>query len=205
MIYINSRLIVYAAIICYVLIRGTLLGRKYRKQIRVEWVKEVLRFLSVIYISMVVSATLFPIALGFGDEPIYFSRTLNLVPFASIIKDFNQIGTAYGGDSIFMISLIVRNVGGNILLFMPLGFLAPFLWNKAKSLKGITILGLAFSVTIELLQLLEDLVGGWGRITDVDDVICNVLGVVMGYLIYIVFIRAGEKLEIKVIRDINIK
>ncbi|RTR36224.1 VanZ family protein [Robertmurraya yapensis] len=203
MIYINGRLIVYLAIIGYLLIRGILIGRKYKKQIRVEWVKEVLRFLSVIYISMVVSVTLFPIALGFNDESIYFSRTLNLVPLASIIKDFNQIGTAYDGDIIFMISLIVRNVGGNILLLMPLGFLAPFLWNKAKSLKGITILGLVFSVTIELLQLLETLAGGWGRITDIDDVICNVLGVAIGFLVYIVFMRAGEKLKINMIRDLN--
>lgn len=192
----------YLAIIGYLLIRGILIGRKYKKQIRVEWVKEVLRFLSVIYISMVVSVTLFPIALGFNDESI-FSRTLNLVPLASIIKDFNQIGTAYDGDIIFMISLIVRNVGGNILLLMPLGFLAPFLWNKAKSLKGITILGLVFSVTIELLQLLETLAGGWGRITDIDDVICNVLGVAIGFLVYIVFMRAGEKLKINMIRDLN--
>ena len=203
MIYINSRLIVYAAIIGYSLIRGILIGRKYKKHIRVEWIKELIGFLYVIYISMVVSVTLFPIVLGFNDEPIYFSRTLNLVPFASIIKDFNQIGTAYDGDILFMISLIVRNVGGNILLLMPLGFLAPFLWKKAKSLKGITILCLSFSVTIELLQLLEYLAGGWGRITDIDDVICNVLGVVIGYFIYIFFIRAGEKLKVNLIRDIN--
>lgn len=203
MIFINGSVFIFLAIIGYLLIRGILIGRKYRNQIRVDWVKELLRFLSVIYISMVVSVTLFPIALGFDNESMSFSRTLNLVALASIIKDFNQIGTAYDGDIIFMISLIVRNVGGNILLLMPLGFLAPILWNKAKSLKGITILGLATSLTIELLQLLESLVSGWGRITDIDDVICNVLGVVIGYFIYIVFIRIGERMNVKVIRNLN--
>lgn len=56
---------------------------------------------------------------------------------------------------------------------MPLGFLAPILWDKYKKVKNIILLGFAISVSIELLQLIESLFSGVVRITDIDDVICN--------------------------------
>ena len=71
---------------------------------------------------MVVAVTLFPLPIGFPFNIENLNRSVNIIPFASIIKDINQIGSAYDGDSLFMIGLIVRNVGGNILLLMPLGF-----------------------------------------------------------------------------------
>ncbi|MEH7785140.1 VanZ family protein, partial [Bacillus thuringiensis] len=33
------------------------------------------------------------------------NRSVNIIPFASIIKDINQIGSAYDGDALFMIGL----------------------------------------------------------------------------------------------------
>lgn len=127
-----------------------------------------------------------------------FFSSANFIPLVNIIYNISQIGTAYDGDVFFMISLIVRNVGGNILLLIPLGFFAPILWNKAKGLKVIIFLGLVVSITIELLQLLESFGGGWGRVTDIDDVICNVLGAIIGYLIYALIIKIGDKYKIRV-------
>jgi glycopeptide antibiotics resistance protein len=46
-------------------------------------------------------------------------------------------------------------------------------------------LGLLVSVSIECLQLVELVIDvGFGRTVDIDDVICNVIGTVIGYLIY---------------------
>lgn len=50
-----------------------------------------------------------------------------------------------------MIGLIVRNVGGNILLLMFLGFLVFILWDKYKKFKNIILLGFFILVSIELL------------------------------------------------------
>lgn len=103
-----------------------------------------------------------------------------------------------------MTSLIIRNVGGNILLLMPFGFLVPIISGKMKDLKSVSLLGLAVSVAIELFQLLESFGGGWGRITDIDDVICNVIGVVIGYLIYVLTIKIDEKYKIRAFTNLNI-
>ncbi len=167
-------------ILFYLVGRGIFIGIK--KQ--VYWLKEIIRFLFVVYLCMVVSVTLFPIPVGFNSEIESIYRTVNLIPLKSIIFNFSQIGIAYGGDTSFMIGLIARNVGGNILLLMPLGFFVPLLWNKLNRFKSIFLVGFSVSISIELLQYIEPKSGGWGRVTDIDDVICNVFGVIIGYLIY---------------------
>jgi glycopeptide antibiotics resistance protein len=203
MFLISGNLIILLTIIYYVVVRSILIGRKYRNNIQVYWLKEMIKFLFVIYISLVISVTLFPLPLGFHYEYDNLFRSTNFVPLATIINNISQIGTAYDGDVFFMFSLIVRNVGGNILLLMPLGFLAPIVWNKAKDLKAVILLGLVVSIPIEILQLLESFGGGWGRVTDIDDVICNVIGAITGYLIYVLIIKTGDKYNIRVINNLN--
>jgi glycopeptide antibiotics resistance protein len=146
---------------------------------------------------MVMSVTLFPIVIGNRMTNEFLFHSINLIPLTSIFSEISQIGTAYGGDSIFMIKLIVRNVGGNILLLMPLGFLVPILWRKYRSLKGILLLGLLVSVSIECLQLVELVLGiSFGRRVDIDDVICNVFGTFIGYVLNMglsVFLRNNNR------------
>ncbi|MFI8684762.1 VanZ family protein [Rossellomorea sp. NPDC077527] len=185
MILLNGNVIIVPMIVCYMTIRGILVGMKYQKLAQVQWQREMIHLLFVVYIGCVISVTLFPFPIGFPHESHLLFRSINLVPLVSIMGDISQIGTAYDGDVLFMVSLIARNVGGNILLFMPFGFLAPFLWDKTKSLKGIVLWGFVVSVTIECLQLLESLKGGWGRVTDIDDVICNGIGAMLGYFVYV--------------------
>lgn len=154
---------------------------------------------------MVVAVTLFPLPIGFPSSVENLNRSVNIIPFASIIKDIGQIGSAYDGDVLFMIGLIVRNVGGNVLLLMPLGFLAPLIWNKFNKVKNTILLGFIISVSIELLQLIESLVNGWGRITDIDDVICNVLGSIIGYSIYKITLKLAATFNIQVLDKTNFK
>ncbi|EEL81915.1 VanZ [Bacillus cereus AH1271] len=171
----------------------------------VNWWKELISFLFVIYIGMVVAITLFPIPIGFSTGIENIRLSININPFASIIKDIGKIGITYDGDVLFMIGLIVRNVGGNILLLMPLGFLAPIIWDKFKKIKNTILLGLAISISIELLQLIESLVSSWIRITDIDDVICNVIGSIVGYFIYKITLMLASKFNIQVLNKTNSK
>ncbi|MED3398545.1 VanZ family protein [Bacillus wiedmannii] len=200
---INGSVFIIVGVICYLIIRSIFIGMKSKKG--VNWWKELISFLFVIYIGMVVAITLFPIPIGFptGIENIRLS--INIVPFASIIKDIGKIGIAYDGNVLFMIGLIVRNVGGNILLLMPLGFLAPIIWDKFKKIKNTILLGLAISISIELLQLTESLFSGWGRITDIDDVIFNVIGSIVGYFIYKITLMLASKFNIQVLNKTNSK
>lgn len=70
------------------------------------------------------------------------------------------------------------NVIGNIVLFMPFGyFVSDYL--KAKKVHQIILVSLIISLTAELIQFKI------GRAFDVDDLILNVLGAILGFMCYI--------------------
>lgn len=68
--------------------------------------------------------------------------------------------------------------GLNVLMFLPFGLLVPLLFENQGGLFRIFLNSLGFTLLIELSQLLNN------RRTDVDDVILNVLGGCLGYLIF---------------------
>ena len=73
---------------------------------------------------------------------------------------------------------------GNIVWFIPFGFLFPIIIMKKKSFKETFLTGLIFSVTIETLQFV--LATG---VSDIDDVFFNVCGAMIGYGIYHVIFK----------------
>lgn len=70
----------------------------------------------------------------------------------------------------------------NIILFIPFGFLLPYIWPKADSIKKVLFSGIMFSILIEFSQLFNN------RRTDVDDLILNILGAVVGYMLFKLFV-----------------
>ena len=71
----------------------------------------------------------------------------------------------------------------NVVMFMPLGFLLPLLWKEYQSLVRTAIIGFCFSCGIEFCQLFNR------RVSDVDDLLMNTLGAILGWLIWIAFSR----------------
>ena len=65
---------------------------------------------------------------------------------------------------------------GNIIMFMPFGFFLPFIVKKISK-KTAFIISLATPIVVEFLQLFI------GRSFDVDDLICNFLGITIGFVI----------------------
>ena len=63
----------------------------------------------------------------------------------------------------------------NIMLFVPLGFLIPTIWNEYRSLKQVFLIGIGLSLIIEIFQIFTF------RLTDIDDLITNTLGTIIGY------------------------
>lgn len=91
---------------------------------------------------------------------------MNLVPFSEILRyDF---GT----------TLFNYNVIGNILIFLPFGYLIGSYVNPKKCF-AVLITTFLTSISIEFVQLRI------GRAFDIDDIILNVLGGIIGYLLYI--------------------
>jgi glycopeptide antibiotics resistance protein len=76
----------------------------------------------------------------------------------------------------------------NILLMVPFGFGLPFITNFR--MKKIVMSGLLFSIGIELLQLMTGLLAKITfRIADINDVIFNTVGVAVGYMLFLGFMR----------------
>lgn len=90
-----------------------------------------------------------------------------LTPFQEIRRTLRL------GDSWFWFML-----AGNIAMFMPLGFVPGLLWRRWTWWKTL-LAGFCTSAFIEFVQFFI------GRSTDIDDVILNTTGAVLGYALYL--------------------
>ena len=76
----------------------------------------------------------------------------------------------------------------NILLLVPFGFGLPFITNLRMN--KIVVIGALFSIVIEFLQLVTGFMAKITfRIADINDVIFNTVGVVIGYILFVGFVR----------------
>ncbi len=97
-------------------------------------------------------------------------RSLNLIPLASLTLE--DVKT----------SLL------NILMMIPFGFGLPFITNF--SMKKVVIAGLLLSIGIEFLQLITGFLANTTfRVADVNDLIFNAVGVAIGYMLFVGFVR----------------
>lgn len=73
-----------------------------------------------------------------------------------------------------------RQVIGNLVMLLPLAIFIPLLSSRASGFIPVFLICLLVSVCIELMQLAT-----FYRSTDIDDVILNTAGAVVGYLLYL--------------------
>lgn len=99
------------------------------------------------------------------------------VHHGSNFTPFTSIAYYLGGNP--STATAVENLAGNILVFMPMGFLLPIVLPKLQRMRQIAVISFVISLSIEVIQLLT----GMG-VFDVDDVLLNVLGATLGWLIY---------------------
>ncbi|MVT11726.1 VanZ family protein [Chitinophaga tropicalis] len=83
------------------------------------------------------------------------------------------------GSSRYYWSLFLLNLFGNILLFMPLGFLGGALSGFPANKFRIVVIAFLLSLSIELLQLTLKI-----GVYDSDDVLLNVLGAYLGLCLF---------------------
>ncbi|WP_279120888.1 VanZ family protein [Holdemania filiformis] len=100
----------------------------------------------------------------------------NLIPFQGIgeIAGTLQSGKVNG----FYLTLMIRQELANILMFLPGGFLIAAAFPQFRNWRRILIFGAGCSLTIEVIQFLI------GRIADVDDVLMNSFGAVLGFVLF---------------------
>ena len=91
----------------------------------------------------------------------------NLVPFHTLAIYWRNLGSEFW----------MRNLFGNLFLLLPLGLLGPIALPALDRWWRIALVALLYSVAIELIQRLVP-----ARSADIDDVIVNVAGALLGYL-----------------------
>ena len=80
------------------------------------------------------------------------------------------------------------NLIGNTAMFLPLGIVWPAVFQKLNTHWKVIAAGFGVSLTIEVLQL-----PFFDRATDIDDLILNTLGYLMGYGIYLLAKKLRRK------------
>lgn len=89
----------------------------------------------------------------------------SITPFREILR------VSHGGPWLWFV------LWGNIGMFAPVGFGLAMLWNQRKWYHALFVGGI-FSFTIELIQVFA------GRVSDIDDVILNTTGTLLGFILY---------------------
>lgn len=104
----------------------------------------------------------------------YVSSYVNMIPFKTIIQYASDVhsGTRYA-------QWAFTNLGGNVLLFIPLGFFIPSIWRKQRKFSKFILTVLVSIACVEILQLVL-MLGS----CDIDDLIFNVLGAAIGFGIW---------------------
>jgi glycopeptide antibiotics resistance protein len=97
---------------------------------------------------------------------------MNLVPLRTILQYLNANINR---------DIIITNLLGNVVAFMPMGFLLPLVSKKYSGFFKTVLLSAGLSLMIEALQYVLA-VGA----TDIDDLFLNTLGGMLGYLIFLV-------------------
>ncbi|WP_129692427.1 VanZ family protein [Gottfriedia acidiceleris] len=122
--------------------------------------------LFVISIIAILLITVFPLSYG-----IAMPRVVNFVPFIGMYDIiFNSVD----------ITVPIRNLGLNILLFIPFGLLLSLRKSSKRIILNVTFMGLLLSLFIEIVQYIVPM----GRASDIDDLILNTLGAYFGYVIW---------------------
>lgn len=143
------------------------------KNRKINWKREALLLLMFVNLAVIIRFVFFPRALAEGHiQPMVFDPEtawpfrINIVPFVHLFQ--------YGNTRD-----IIWNVVGNTAMFIPSGIVLPVVYKKLDNFGKVVAAGAFISLCIEILQLPFA-----SRASDIDDLIMNTLGVVIGYGIY---------------------
>jgi len=127
--------------------------------------KELLSLCFIIYILCLFQVVTFQDTVNWSSN--------NFIPFREIMR--YHVGSR----------LFLKNVLGNMLLFLPFGFFTSYYLETKKPYIPFFLTMIA-SVSIECVQL------AIGRVFDIDDIILNIAGGLLGYVLYDLLEKIGS-------------
>lgn len=157
-------------VICVLTLSSIRLTGLIKNKNKFVFYKEVLKLFFLIYI-----LCLFQIVTFEDPTLVVGTHHFNLIPFKEILR--YKLGSR----------LFFKNVVGNLIMFVPYGFFASY-FTKNRKLSLSFILILFASLSIEFTQL------AIGRIFDIDDVLLNIFGGLIGYSIYYFLTKLSDSM-----------
>ena len=122
---------------------------------------------------------LFGQRMGYSSDRTYWERllaNLNYQPWDTVSR---YLWVLRHSANQTQIRHAIINLGGNVIMFVPLGFFAPCIWSKMRKFGWHLLAMVVTIVSIELLQLFT-LLGS----CDVDDLLLNLVGTTLGFLVW---------------------
>ena len=141
------------------------------KNHKVDWRFEAK--LLTVYICFVVIARIvyFPMSLVEGKIASLYLETDKIFPFWINLIPLVHMFDEYDGWLI--------NIIGNVTMFIPVGLAWPYCFKKLDTIGKVVLAGGGVSFFIEISQL-----PFYSRCSDIDDLIMNIAGVLIGAIIY---------------------
>lgn len=139
----------------------------------IDWKREVLLLLIYINLAVILRFTFFPMSKVDGhiqplifDSATVFHFRVNLIPLVNLFDYDNKRD-------------LLLNVIGNAAMFIPSGIVLPIVYKRLDTFVKVILAGAGTSLCIEIIQIPFSV-----RATDIDDLILNTIGVIVGYGIY---------------------
>ena len=140
------------------------------KQKHIDWKREAVLLLMYINLAVIIRFVFFPMDKVDGQvQPLIFDIAtafpfrVNLLPLVNLF-DYDSKRD------------LLLNVIGNAAMFIPSGIVLPFVYKRLNSFWKVLLAGIGISLCIEMIQLPFSV-----RATDIDDLILNTIGVIVGY------------------------
>lgn len=198
-IYLEKQILFTFLIPIWIVIRGISVLLKNRTENRFSLKREVIINVFFIYVLCLIGITLFPLMINIHRDYNWIS--VNLIPVMSTIKEVTNITNNPNMHS-YMVKFWIKNIGGNLLLLLPIGVIMPALRSKFNSLFKTTFFAFFVSLSIEILQLLSGYIGNVGRAFDIDDILLNTVGAAIGFIIYKNIIKNTKANFIEKLQDV---
>lgn len=158
---------------------------------------DIVFILFCIYLVKLFCVTFLPVPLNYAEIEKWrvIRKTwpiFNIIPFKEL---YDVLSHAYNSGILFATKQALIQIGGNILMFAPFGFLLPILKRKSNNIINMLKISTIVSLLIEIVQLCVSFaIGVCFRYADIDDIITNVLGAVTGLLLFRLFLKVIQKL-----------
>ena len=151
---------------------------------RADWKREIQLLLVYDCIVVVARFAFFPFSKVNGEiQPLVYESAkvypfrINWIPFVNLF-DYPEMRD------------ILINVIGNTAMFIPLGIVWPSVYKGLDTHWKVISAGIGVSLCIEILQL-----PFYDRVSDVDDLLLNSLGFIIGYLLYLLAKLVSKKVS----------